>query len=236
MNTNKPRRAPKCHRCGRPLEQRIAPTHWEKMKYDDGTHEIVIEGMPQCRCEACDVAVTDDASDVVVQDCLRRHIGLLTAGEIRAGRVNLGLTQSDLGQLLGCAAESLSRWENGAVLQSRTYDRLLRLFFQLPAVRHLLEALPGNPSLGRQAVAGPTDPSPSVVEAMKAQSRMWHETPRLDQPVPFARPRTKALRSSRSTAEGRAYFVARKPGAVMPATWAPLQVTASTNHNPRGKS
>jgi len=236
MTTSKPRRAPKCHRCGRPLEQRIAPTHREKMKYDGGTHEVVIEGMPQWRCDACDVALTDDASDVVVQDCLRRHIGLLTAGEIRAGRVNLGLTQSDLGQLLGCAAESLSRWENGAVLQSRTYDRLLRLFFQLPAVRHLLEELPDNPSLGRRAVAGATGPSPSVVEAMKAQSRMWHEATRLDEPVPSARPRTKAPRASHSIAEGRAYIVARKPGAVLQANWAPLQVTASATHRPRGNS
>lgn len=236
MNTNKPRRPPKCHRCGHPLEQRIAPTHWEKMKYDGGTHEVVIEGMPQWRCEACDVIVTDDSSDGVVQACLRRHVGLLSAAEIRAGRVALGLTQSELGRLLGCAAESLSRWENGALLQSRTYDRMLRLFFQLPAVRNLLETLAGDPSLGRRAVVGPAGLSTSAVTEMKAQEQVWAGTPRLDESVPSARKRAKVPQTSRSTVEGRAYLVARKPGAGMQAGWAPLQSHAAMTHKPRGAS
>ena len=56
------------------------------------------------------------------------------------------------------------------------------------------------------------------------------------EPVLSARPRTKAPRASHSTAEGRAYIVARKPGAVMQANWAPLQVTVSATHRPRGNS
>lgn len=124
------------------------------MKYDGGRHDVVVEGMPQWRCAACDVTVTNDDSDTVVQDCLRRHIGLLTADEIREARTSLGLTQADLAGLLGCAAESVCRWENAAILQSRTYDRLLRLVFQLPGVRQLLGGMGQDCPIGRKAIAG----------------------------------------------------------------------------------
>jgi len=90
-----------------------------------------------------------------VQDCLRRHIGLLTAEEIRAARTTLGLTQTQLAELIGCAAESLSRWENGAILQSRSYDRLLRIFFHLPIARDLLRTVGLDSAMGRIAVPLP---------------------------------------------------------------------------------
>jgi putative zinc finger/helix-turn-helix YgiT family protein len=166
-------RQPRCHRCGEPLARVIAPPYVEKMKYDGGRHDVLVEGMPQWRCNPCGETMTDDDSDVVVQDCLRRHIGLLTAAEIRSARTALGLTQTDLAGLLGCAAESVSRWENAAVLQSRTYDRLLRLVFQLPAVRQLLGVMGQDCLIGRQAVAGADTPSASVVETMKALTRIW---------------------------------------------------------------
>lgn len=166
-------RHPKCHRCGEPFARVVAPPYVEAMKYDGGRHEVLVEGMPQWRCGPCGITVTDDDSDSVVQDCLRRHIGLLTAEEIRAARTALGLTQADLAGLLGCAAESVSRWENAAILQSRTYDRLLRLVFQLPAVRQLLEGMGQDCPIGRKAVAGADTPSEGVVEAMKALTRIW---------------------------------------------------------------
>lgn len=166
-------RVPKCHGCGRPFQRRIAPAHVERMKYDGGRHEVLIEGMPRWQCDDCRITVTDDDSDTVVQDCLRRHIGLLTAAEIREARTALGLTQTRLAELIGCAAESLSRWENGAILQSRAYDRLLRLFFHLPVARDLLGLVGPDASVGRVAVPGPRDPKPEVVEAMRILTRIW---------------------------------------------------------------
>ena len=151
----KKRKAPKCYGCGKPFERRVAPPHVEKMKYDGARHEVLIEGMPQWQCDNCRITVTDDDSDTVVQDCLRRHIGLLTAEEIRAARATLGLTQTQLAELIGCAAESLSRWENGAILQSRSYDRLLRIFFHLPIARDLLCTVGPDSAMGRIAVPRP---------------------------------------------------------------------------------
>lgn len=176
MTAEAKQRVPKCHKCGKPFERRVAPARVEKMKYDGARHEVLVEGMPQWQCDACKITVTDDDSDTVVQDCLRRHIGLLTAEEIREARTALGLTQSQLAELVGCAAESLSRWENGAILQSRSYDRLLRIFFHLPIARDLLRAVGPDSSVGRIAVPGPRDPKPEFVESMRILTRIWQGT------------------------------------------------------------
>lgn len=154
MSSPAKQRTPKCHRCGEPFERKIAATRVERMKYDGAWHDVPVEGVPQWQCDSCGITVTDDDSDTVLQDCLRRHIGLLTADEIRNGRTALELTQKDLAALLGCAAESLSRWESSAILQSRSYDRMLRIFFSVPRARHLLQALDSDKSLGRVAVPG----------------------------------------------------------------------------------
>ena len=209
MKTEAKVRVPRCHRCGKHFERVIAPTHVQKMKYDGRRYDVLVEGMPRWRCEACDVTATDDASDIVVQDSLRRHIGLLTAEEIREARTALGLTQADLAGLLGCAAESVSRWENAAILQSRTYDRLRRLVFQLPAVRRLLGSMGQDCPVGRQAVAGADDPSKSVVEAMKALTRIWEGAAACTGPEP--RPRGVRGRSFRAPAVSRMMATARMP-------------------------
>ena len=209
MTAQAQKRLPKCHGCGKPFRQRVAPPHVERMKYDGGRYEVLVEGMPQWQCADCRITVTDDDSDTVVQDSLRRHIGLLSAEEIREARTALGLTQADLAGLLGCAAESVSRWENAAILQSRTYDRLLRLVFQLPTVRQLLGSMGQDCPIGRQAVAGADDPSKSVVEAMKALTRIWEGAAACTGPEP--RPRGVAGRSFRAPAVRRMMATARMP-------------------------
>jgi hypothetical protein len=103
MKSEAKARVPRCHRCGKHFEHVIATTHVQKMKYDGGRYEVLVEGMPQWQCADCQITVTDDDSDTVVHDSLRRHIGLLSAEEIRGARTALGLTQTDLAGLLGCA-------------------------------------------------------------------------------------------------------------------------------------
>lgn len=207
MKTEAKVRVPRCHRCGKHFDRVIAPPHVERMKYDGRRYDVLVEGMPRWRCEACDVTVTDDVSDTVVQDSLRRHIGLLTAEEIREARTALGLTQADLAGLLGCAAESVSRWENAAILQSRTYDRLLRLVFQLPTVRQLLGGMGQDCPIGRRAVAGTDDPSKSVVEAMKALTRIWEGAAARTGPEP--RPQAVSGRAARVQSMRRMMTAAR---------------------------
>jgi hypothetical protein len=103
----------------------------------------------------------------------------------------------------------VSRWENAAILQSRTYDRLLRLVFQLPTVRQLLGSMGQDCPIGRQAVAGADDPSKSVVEAMKALTRIWEGAAPCTGPEP--RPRGVSGRDTRGPVLRRMMTTARMP-------------------------
>jgi DNA-binding transcriptional regulator YiaG len=60
---------------------------------------------------------------------LREQLGLLSAQQIRTNREQLGLTQRGLAEHLVVAVATISRWETGALTQSRAMDRYLRLYF-----------------------------------------------------------------------------------------------------------
>ena len=222
MTAEKKQRVPKCHGCRKPFERRFAPAHVERMKYDGARHDVLVEVVPQWQCDSCGITVTDDDSDTVVQDCLRRHIGLLAAAEIREARMTLGLTQSQLAALIGCAAESLSRWENGAILQSRSYDRLLRVVFQLPAVREILAGLSPDSVVGRTAVVGRGDPPVAVVDAMRALERIWEGASRRVEAPPAPTSKPSGDRRERTRAIGQAWFSANRPSETAAAPWTPL--------------
>ncbi len=141
-----------CHRCkGDVVLRHASPSIWE-IKYDGAMRQVPVDQMPEWHCAACDVSTLHDDSDEILQDALRKHIRLLRPAELRTARESLGLKQKELADLTGCASESLSRWETGAVLQSRAYDRLLRLFFHLPEAREMLADLESDPTLGAMAV------------------------------------------------------------------------------------
>jgi len=122
------------------------------MKYDGGTYEVLVDNMPEWHCRACDVSVVDEDSDPFLQAALRSHTGLLSPEQIRAGLKRLKLSQEKFAEQLGCAAETVSRWLNGAVLQSRTSDRFMRVYFQCPDVRGRLENFGPDAPFGETVV------------------------------------------------------------------------------------
>ena len=87
-------------------------------------------------------------ADEQIARALRNHLGLLSADQIRTNREQLGLNQRQLAERLGVAVETISRWETGALTQSRAMDRYLRIYFGVPAVRVALESNDAFPSLG----------------------------------------------------------------------------------------
>jgi DNA-binding transcriptional regulator YiaG len=143
---------PKCHQCGSEMVHRISPPHRVKMRYEGSPHDVLVENMPEWHCAACCVSVTDGESDESLQDALRDHIGLLSPQKIKTGLRELRISQDKFAERLGCAAESVSRWLNGASLQSRAYDRLMRIYFHFPAVRGLLENYSPEASFGDTVV------------------------------------------------------------------------------------
>jgi len=74
---------------------------------------------------------------------------------MRKGIGQLGLKQQALAERLGVAPETISRWVNGALIQSRAMDNLLRLYFALPEVRAVLQGTRQDPNLGTKDTGGP---------------------------------------------------------------------------------
>ena len=83
------------------------------------------------RCSACgeDFYTTEQADQLHsrIVNQIRLEDNLLSPREIRSIRLNLGLTQRQIEQLIGTGEKTCVRWESGRVCQSVAADRLLRL-------------------------------------------------------------------------------------------------------------
>ena len=121
-----------------------------KVKQDGVVHELHLPGIEVPRCQNCGALTVTTAVDELANDALRAHLRLLTPAQIRQSIENLGLKQQELADRLGVAAETISRWVNGALIQSRAMDNLLRLYFALPEVRDVLRGANQDPLLGSE--------------------------------------------------------------------------------------
>ena len=110
------------------------------MKYEGRAYDFEVPALEVLQCGDCGEQLFDIDADGKISTAFRAKLGLLQGEQIRAGRKALGLSQQEFAAHLGVAEESISRWETGALIQSRVVDRQIRLYFQLPAVRSLLGA------------------------------------------------------------------------------------------------
>jgi DNA-binding transcriptional regulator YiaG len=119
-----------------------------RVKHDGTVHELHFPALEIPQCQTCGETVITTAVDEHINDALRAQLQLLTPAQIRHGIAALGLEPQEFAQRLGVAAETISRWVNGAVIQSRAMDNLLRPFFALPQVRDVLRGANQDPCLG----------------------------------------------------------------------------------------
>lgn len=112
----------------------------ESFEYKGKT--IVIPNYIKYRCDACGEAIVDNntmqKSGKVLKEFKRQVDGLLTAEQIKAIRLKLGLTQEELAEIVGGGAKSLARYESGKVCQSRGMDNLLRILDAYPHTLNLI--------------------------------------------------------------------------------------------------
>ena len=110
--------------------------------------EYTVENVTRRVCESCGECEIDaDEADRLTHEIglmYRRDEGLLSPGEIRSIRERLMLKQKDFESLLGVSTPTVSRWETGAMLQSKTADRLMRVLAAHPEIAHELV----DPSIG----------------------------------------------------------------------------------------
>lgn len=121
--------------CGNCAQKRVEPVvgdYETDIKHDGTLHHIVLPQIEIPTCQNCGTVHTSIDIGAKVTKALREKVGLLFPEEIKQQRTALNLNQEQLGECIGAAKESISRWETGALIQSVSTDKLLRMFFKHP--------------------------------------------------------------------------------------------------------
>jgi len=134
-----------CPACGRqPLERRYI--HDE---FDYGPEaeriRVVAEAVPVLTCPACEEIFYGPEAEQAHHRAICKALGLLTPEQIRGVRKRLGLNQEDFARLTGIGVATLSRWEKGRLMQTRSLDGYLQVLDAIPAAIRVLETLRGHP-------------------------------------------------------------------------------------------
>ena len=121
-----------------------------KVKHDGVVYELHLPSLEVPCCQTCGETYSTNAIDEKISDALRERLRFLTPAQIRQGIEQLKpkLNQQQLAERLGVAPETISRWLNGALIQSRAMDNLLRVYFAFPEVQAALCGASQDPQLG----------------------------------------------------------------------------------------
>jgi len=125
----------RCVECGKKQVRLAVIRHNLQKNHDGRLYDLAIDHLPVTQCEACGEIYFTNESDERISAALREKLGLLTPGQIHASIQSLGINQKQLAERLGIAAETLSRWLNGSMIQTRAMDNLLRAYFGSAEVR-----------------------------------------------------------------------------------------------------
>jgi len=128
----------RCPECGKKEVQPTTVKHTSQIRHDGRAYTVEIPELRVPRCGACGELVFDNGADEQIAQALREQLGLLSGDQIRKNREALGLSQRSLAEHLGVAVETISRWENDALTQTRAMDRYLRVYYGVPAARAAL--------------------------------------------------------------------------------------------------
>lgn len=106
-----------------------------RIALEDEERTIEIPDVPVLHCASCNEDIVTQATEDVVERELLRRADLLGPDDLRSLRSRLGLTQEEMGRLLGAGMKSWCRWESGALRQSRLvngYLVVLRSLLDVP--------------------------------------------------------------------------------------------------------
>lgn len=125
--TKTPAAGPRCSECGAPMTVRREAYRYEEC----GLRYVTLKGIEVSRCGACgnfEVSIprVEQLHQLIAERVIEKRTRF-TGAEIRFLRQSLGLSGALFARRMGVAAETVSRWENDAVMIGGQADRLLRL-------------------------------------------------------------------------------------------------------------
>lgn len=118
------------------------------MKYEGRLHAIDVPGLTVPVCASCGERVFTNDADDQIDAAVRKQLHLLTGEQVQESIRRLGMRQNEFAACLDVAEETVSRWINGSMLQTRAMDSLLRAYFALPQLRAALTGPNQAPDFG----------------------------------------------------------------------------------------
>ena len=129
--------------------------HSDTFNYGSGDSAATLQvDLPVRRCTSCEFEFIDHEGEQLRHEAVCRHLGVLTPTEVRGVRQRYGMTRAAFAQATSLGEATLSRWENGAVIQNRAYDCYMRLLCKpwiMSALQHLIVPEPESPKEARVA-------------------------------------------------------------------------------------
>jgi DNA-binding transcriptional regulator YiaG len=144
--------------CSNCLTRTVAPTvipYTAKVKHDGTVYDLHFSALAVPRCQTCGETYSSTAVDDRISEALRSRLRLLTPAQIRKGIEKLGVAEGEVAKRLGVDQDTISRWVNGTLIQSRAMDNFLRVYFAIPEVRAVLQGTKQDPNLGSPTPACP---------------------------------------------------------------------------------
>ena len=111
-------------------ESSTVRTRLEDSSFVYGKGEKAVElavQIPVHSCSTCDLEFTDSVAEEIRHRTICRHQKIMTPKEVISIREAYGLSRSNFAELTRLGEASLTRWENGTLLQNKAYDSFLYL-------------------------------------------------------------------------------------------------------------
>lgn len=142
MKDGKPDKPRTCPICGhKPLEPRSIRDEFV-FGGEDGDVTVVAENVPVHVCTNCGEILSGAPAALIRHDAICRTLGLLTPAEIRALRGRVGMTEEQFADWVGVPVDVVPRWERSHWVQTRAYDRLMRMLEEFRFLRQAVDAVP----------------------------------------------------------------------------------------------
>lgn len=142
-----------CAECGSESMKRTNKPFIQQFKGID----FEIDEIDHWECDKCGAIEFDchdlDALTHVLQMAYRREHRLLTPEEIKALRMKLDMSQQEFETLLGVTSPTVSRWETGRVIQTKSIDNFMRLIASSNCSAETAKEIAGLSHSGRIDIA-----------------------------------------------------------------------------------